>query len=187
MGLEPATSAVTAKRKVRDYRKQASRMASFGAVRCDREPLSNPYQTHDLCPTRILPQRMSCSISTRSSRPPSLRSPSREPLRSRGRAQSRAHLRQAGRALHQLRQRCPLAKITSVFIFMDFQQAPIGRPNELLTVKTAGYCTFSWPEGSWRGTAQMRWYPQNACSVPATVPQKKDRAVVVLLRTNSYR
>jgi len=70
---------------------------------------------------------------------------------------------------------------------MDFQQAPIGRPNELLTVKTAGYCTFSWPEGSWRGTAQMRWYPQNACSVPATVPQKKDRAVVVLLRTNSYR
>jgi hypothetical protein len=116
--------------------KQASRMASFGAVRYDREPLSNPYQTHDLCPedlcpTRILPQRMSCSISTRSSRPPSLRSPSREPLRSRGRAQSRAHLRQAGRALHQLRQRCPLAKITSVFIFMDFQQAPIGRPTEL--------------------------------------------------------
>ena len=48
-GLEPATSAVTAKRKVVTYRKQASRMASFGAVRNDREPLSNPYQTHDLC------------------------------------------------------------------------------------------------------------------------------------------
>ena len=45
-----ATSAVTAKRKVVTYRKQASRMASFDAVRNDREPLSNPYQTRDLCP-----------------------------------------------------------------------------------------------------------------------------------------
>jgi hypothetical protein len=31
-----------------------------------------------------------------------------------------------------------LAKITSAFIFMVFQQAPIRRPNELLNVKTAG-------------------------------------------------
>ena len=54
-GLEPATSAVTAKRKVVTYRKQASRMASFGAVRYDREPLSNPYQTHDLCPVDLCP------------------------------------------------------------------------------------------------------------------------------------
>ena len=54
-GLEPATSAVTAKRKVVTYRKQASRMASFGAVRNDREPLSNPYQTHDLCPLDLCP------------------------------------------------------------------------------------------------------------------------------------
>ena len=54
-GLEPATSAVTAKRKVVTYRKQASRMAPFGAVRYDREPLSNPYQTHDLCPVNLCP------------------------------------------------------------------------------------------------------------------------------------
>ena len=54
-GLEPATSAVTAKRKVVTYRKQASRMASIGAVRNDREPLSNPYQTHDLCPVNLCP------------------------------------------------------------------------------------------------------------------------------------
>jgi hypothetical protein len=27
-------------------------MAPFGAVRYDRERLSNPYQTHDLCPSR---------------------------------------------------------------------------------------------------------------------------------------
>jgi hypothetical protein len=52
-GLEPATSAVTAKRKVVTYRKHASRMASFGAVRNDQEPLSNPYQTHDLCPVDL--------------------------------------------------------------------------------------------------------------------------------------
>ena len=32
--------AVTAKRKVVTYRKQASRMASFGALRYDREPLT---------------------------------------------------------------------------------------------------------------------------------------------------
>ena len=51
------TSAVTAKRKVVTYRKQASRMASFGAVRYDREPLSNPYQTHDLCPVDLCPCR----------------------------------------------------------------------------------------------------------------------------------
>jgi hypothetical protein len=44
---------VTAKRKVVTYRKQASRMASFGAVRHDQEPLSNPYQTHDLCPVNL--------------------------------------------------------------------------------------------------------------------------------------
>ena len=50
-----STSAVTAKRKVVTYRKQASRMASFGAVRYDREPLSNPYQTHDLCPVDLCP------------------------------------------------------------------------------------------------------------------------------------
>jgi hypothetical protein len=56
-GLEPATSAVTAKRKVVTYRKQASRMASFGAVRNDWEPLSNPYQTHDLCPVNLCPNR----------------------------------------------------------------------------------------------------------------------------------
>src|SRR5580704_3774622 len=49
--------AVTAKRKVVTYRKQASRMASFGAVRHDREPLSNPYQTHDLCPLNLCPPR----------------------------------------------------------------------------------------------------------------------------------
>src|SRR3984957_19047023 len=48
--------AVTAKRKVVTYRKQASRMASFGAVRNDREPLSNPYQTHDLCPADLCPE-----------------------------------------------------------------------------------------------------------------------------------
>jgi hypothetical protein len=30
-------------------------MASFGAVRNDREPLSNPYQTHDLCPVDLCP------------------------------------------------------------------------------------------------------------------------------------
>ena len=30
-------------------------MASFGAVRNDREPLSNPYQTHDLCPIDLCP------------------------------------------------------------------------------------------------------------------------------------
>src|SRR5438874_13802470 len=56
-GLEPATSAVTAKRKVVTYRKQASRMASFGAVGNEREPLSNPYQTHDLCPVDVCPSR----------------------------------------------------------------------------------------------------------------------------------
>ena len=50
------TSAVTAKRKVVTYRKQASRMASFGAVRNDQEPLSNPYQTHDLCPVDLCPE-----------------------------------------------------------------------------------------------------------------------------------
>src|ERR1700722_12484600 len=50
------TSAVTAKRKVVTYRKQASRMASFGAVRHDREPLSNPYQTHDLCLVDLCPR-----------------------------------------------------------------------------------------------------------------------------------
>src|SRR6266568_7189815 len=54
-GARPATSAVTAKRKVVTYRKQASRMASFGAVRYDREPLSNPYQTRDLCPVNLCP------------------------------------------------------------------------------------------------------------------------------------
>jgi hypothetical protein len=31
-------------------------MASFGAVRHDREPLSNPYQTHDLCLVDLCPQ-----------------------------------------------------------------------------------------------------------------------------------
>jgi hypothetical protein len=30
-------------------------MASFNAVRNDREPLSNPYQTHDLCPVNLCP------------------------------------------------------------------------------------------------------------------------------------
>jgi hypothetical protein len=30
-------------------------MASFGAVRYDREPLSNPYQTRDLCPVDLCP------------------------------------------------------------------------------------------------------------------------------------
>jgi hypothetical protein len=40
------------------YRKQASRMAPFGAVRYDREPLSNPYQTHDLCPLDLCPIRL---------------------------------------------------------------------------------------------------------------------------------
>ena len=54
-GLEPATSAVTAKRKVVTYRKKATRMASFGAVRHDREPLSNSYQTRDLCPVNLCP------------------------------------------------------------------------------------------------------------------------------------
>src|ERR1700722_13114244 len=48
--------AVTAKRNVVTYRKQASRMASFGAVRYDREPLSNPNQTHDLCPANLCPR-----------------------------------------------------------------------------------------------------------------------------------
>ena len=58
LGLEPfPTSAVTAKRKVVTYRKQASRMASFGAVRNDQEPLSNPYQTRDLCPVDFCPAR----------------------------------------------------------------------------------------------------------------------------------
>src|SRR5580704_9549884 len=54
-GLEPVTSAVTAKRKVVTYRKQALRIASFGAARNDREQLSNPYQTHDLCPVSLCP------------------------------------------------------------------------------------------------------------------------------------
>jgi hypothetical protein len=31
--------------------------AFFGAVRFDREPLSNPYQTHDLCPLDLCPSR----------------------------------------------------------------------------------------------------------------------------------
>jgi len=44
------TSAVTPKRKVETYRKHASRMTPSGAVRNDRERLSNPYQTRDLCP-----------------------------------------------------------------------------------------------------------------------------------------
>ena len=30
-------------------------MASFGAVRNGREPLSNPYQTRDLCPVDLCP------------------------------------------------------------------------------------------------------------------------------------
>src|SRR5450631_219163 len=64
-GLEPATSAATAKRKVVTYRKQASRMASFGAVRNDREPLSNPYQTHDLCPVDLCPALDLLAISIR--------------------------------------------------------------------------------------------------------------------------
>jgi hypothetical protein len=58
-----STSAVTAKRKVVTYRKQASRMASFGAVRYDREPLSNPYQTHDLCPRPDLADKTSATSS----------------------------------------------------------------------------------------------------------------------------
>jgi hypothetical protein len=49
------TSAVTEKRKVITHRKQASWMASFGTVRNDREPLSNPYQIHDLCPVNLYP------------------------------------------------------------------------------------------------------------------------------------
>src|SRR5580692_7448565 len=51
-GLEPATSAVTAKRKVVTYRNKRHGWLLFGAVRCDREPLSNPYQTHDLLPCK---------------------------------------------------------------------------------------------------------------------------------------
>jgi len=59
----PQEIAVT-KRKVVTYRKQASRMASFGAVRHDREPLSNPYQTRDLCPIDLCPTfaRRGCDI-----------------------------------------------------------------------------------------------------------------------------
>jgi hypothetical protein len=56
-------NAVTAKRKVVTYRKHASRMAPFGAVRNDREPLSNPYQTHDLCPVNLCPPVVSVSPS----------------------------------------------------------------------------------------------------------------------------
>ena len=62
---------MTAKRKVVTYRKQASRMASFGAVRYDREPLSNPYQTHDLCPVDLCPDDHGtepCPQSTRDTR-----------------------------------------------------------------------------------------------------------------------
>ena len=54
----PETAVVTAKRKVVTYRKQTSRMASFGAVRNDREPLSKPYQTHDLCPLDLCPDKL---------------------------------------------------------------------------------------------------------------------------------
>jgi len=52
-GLEPATSAVTAHGKVVTNRKQASRMAPFGAQRHGWEPLMCPYCTHVLCPNDL--------------------------------------------------------------------------------------------------------------------------------------
>ena len=49
-GLEPATSAVTAKRKCVTNRKQGAADDTFSALRNPRELLLHPYQTHDLCP-----------------------------------------------------------------------------------------------------------------------------------------
>jgi hypothetical protein len=54
-GLEPATSAVTAKRKIVTNGKQTSRMASFGAVRNDQIRLLNPQWTRVLCPVNLCP------------------------------------------------------------------------------------------------------------------------------------
>ena len=53
--LEPATSAVT---EGRNLQKKAPRMASFGALRHDQEPLSNPYLTRDLCRTDFCPNKI---------------------------------------------------------------------------------------------------------------------------------
>src|SRR5579863_4736303 len=86
--------------------KPDSNAASANALPSPRE-LPVMGQTWDMIPPDAAPLScgMSCSTSKRSSRPPSLRSSSREPLRSRGRVHSPAHLRQAGRALHHLRRR----------------------------------------------------------------------------------
>jgi hypothetical protein len=52
-----ASSYRDSEKEVVTYRKQASRMASFGAVRNDRKPLSNPHQTHDLYTVNLRPNR----------------------------------------------------------------------------------------------------------------------------------
>jgi hypothetical protein len=49
----------------RNLQKTSVTMASFGAVRNDREPLSNPYQTHDLCPVNLCPALVLLAISLR--------------------------------------------------------------------------------------------------------------------------
>jgi hypothetical protein len=49
-GLEPATSAVTAKRKRVTNRKQGATDDTFSALRSTWELLLHPYRTHDLCP-----------------------------------------------------------------------------------------------------------------------------------------
>ena len=57
---EPATSAVTAERKLVSYWNQGERMAPFSALRNPWWPLVCPYRAQDLCPvdlclTRICP------------------------------------------------------------------------------------------------------------------------------------
>jgi hypothetical protein len=54
-GLEPATSAVTVKRKRVTNRKQGATDDSFSALRNPSEFLLHPYQTHDLCPDDLCP------------------------------------------------------------------------------------------------------------------------------------
>ena len=52
-GLEPATSAVTAKRKRVTNRKQGATDDIFSALRNPWELLLHPYRTHDLCPADL--------------------------------------------------------------------------------------------------------------------------------------
>ena len=62
-GLEPATSAVTAERKLVTYWNQGERMAPFSALRNPWKPLVCPYRARDLCPVDLC---LNCELLSKS-------------------------------------------------------------------------------------------------------------------------